>query len=204
MRIELRADNVLLDGYVNVTARDSIIISDEKNVRFVEQIMPGVFQRALEKTDDILCFLNHENNRFLGSTKQGNIELWEDNIGLRAICEISDSEVIEKARAEKLKGWSFGFELLKNREEPINDGLKRRFVEDLNLFEVSIIDNRSTPAYSGTSIEIRASDGKIKTVQYRTINFKPKIIDLYSKSSPETAVFDFGQYEKIIKNLEDF
>ena len=111
MRIELRNDSVVLDGYVNAVARDSRPMLNDQGERFVEQIMPKTFQRALEKTDEVLCLLDHIHSRVLGSTKQGNIELFEDNIGLRAICNITDGEVIDKAREEKLRGWSFGFEL---------------------------------------------------------------------------------------------
>ena len=101
MRIEIRNDSVLLDGYVNAVARDSRPMLDEHGEKFVEQIVPKTFQRALEKNDDIFCLLNHEPSRVLGSTKKGNIELFEDNIGLRAICTITDSEVIEKAKSNK-------------------------------------------------------------------------------------------------------
>ena len=98
MRIEIRNGSVLLDGYVNAVARDSRPMLDENGEKFVEQICPKTFQRAVEKSDDILCILNHEPNRKLGSTKEGNIELFEDNIGLRAICKITDSEVIKKQK----------------------------------------------------------------------------------------------------------
>ena len=194
MKIELRDDKVILDGYVNAVARDSKPILDENGEKFVEQIMPKTFQRALEKTDEVLCLLDHIRSRILGSTKQGNIDLFEDNIGLRAICEITDEEVIKKAGEEKLKGWSFGFELLKSREEPAGDNLKRRFVEDLNLLEVSIIDDRSTPAYIGTSIETRAD--KEYRIEYRSVNFKPKIIDLR-----QAKPIDYSKYLNIIKKL---
>ena len=33
---------------------------DENGEKFVEQISPKTFQRAVEKNDDILCLLNHE------------------------------------------------------------------------------------------------------------------------------------------------
>lgn len=196
MRIELRSDHVLIDGYVNAVARDSRPMFDEKGEKFVEQIVPKTFQRALEKSDEIFCLLDHQNSRRLGSTKQGNIELYEDNIGLRAICKITDSEVIEKSKDEKLRGWSFGFEMLENRREPTENGYYRRFVEGMNLLEVSIIDDQATPCYVGTSIETRVA-GDLK-IEYRAEFIKPKIIDLRSVA----AVFDFGKYEKIINKLK--
>ena len=195
MRIEIRNDSVLLDGYVNAVARDSRPMLDENGEKFVEQISPKTFQRAVEKNDDILCLLNHEHSRILGSTKDGNIELFEDNIGLRAICKITDSEVIEKAKENKLRGWSFGFEAVKEHEEPIKEGLKRRFIDEMNLAEVSIIDERKIPCYVGTSIETRAE--KQTKLEYRGEDFKAKIVD----NTEQKPKIDYSKYEKILEEI---
>ena len=195
MRIEIRNDRVILDGYVNAVARDSRPMLDENGEKFVEQISPKTFQRAVEKNDDILCLLNHESARVLGSTKQGNIELFEDNIGLRAICKITDSEVIEKAKENKLRGWSFGFEAVKEHEEPIKEGLKRRFIDEMNLAEVSIIDERKIPCYVGTSIETRAE--KQTKLEYRGEDFKAKIVD----NTEQKPKIDYSKYEKILEEI---
>ncbi len=196
LRIEIRNDSVLLDGYVNAVARDSRPMLDEHGEKFVEQIVPKTFQRAIEKNDDIFCLLNHEPTRVLGSTKKGNIELFEDNIGLRAICRITDSEVIEKAKNNKLRGWSFGFEAVKEHEEKLNDNLKRRFVDDMNLVEVSIIDERKIPCYVGTSIETRSD--KNSKIEYRGEDFVPKIIDLETPTK-----IDYSEYEKALENIKN-
>lgn len=196
MRIEIRNDSVLLDGYVNAVARDSRPMLDEHGEKFVEQIVPKTFQRALEKNEDIFCLLNHEPSRVLGSTKEGNIELFEDNIGLRAICTITDSEVIEKAKSNKLRGWSFGFEIVKEHEEKLNDNLKRRFVDDMNLLEVSIIDERKVPCYVGTSIETRSD--KNSKIEYRGEDFVPKIIDL---ETPQKI--DYSEFEKALEKIKE-
>lgn len=192
-RIEIRNNSVILDGYVNAVARDSSHMLNENGEKFVEQISPKTFQRAIEKNDDILCLLNHEPERTLGSTKQGNIELFEDNIGLRAICKITDGEVIEKAKKGKLRGWSFGFEALKEHEESLENGLKRRFVDEMNLVEVSIIDEHKIPCYVGTSIETRA-DKNFK-IEFRGEDFKVKIIDETEQK------IDYSEYEQILKQI---
>lgn len=49
MQIEIRNDSVLLDGYVNAIARDSKPMLDDNGEKFVEQISPKTFQRALKK-----------------------------------------------------------------------------------------------------------------------------------------------------------
>ena len=193
MRIEIRNGSVLLDGYVNAIARDSRPMLDGNGEKFVEQISPKTFQRALEKSDNILCLLNHEPSRVLGSTKQGNIELFEDNIGLRAICKITDGEVIEKAKNGKLRGWSFGFEALKEHEESLANGLKRRFVDEMNLAEVSIIDEQKIPCYVGTSIEMRADE--LSKLEYRGEDFKAKIVNETEQK------IDYSEFEKILKQI---
>ena len=151
MRIEIRADQVIIDGYVNAICRDSKPLLSPQGL-FVEQIKEGVFQRALNKAQDVKLLFNHLENRELGSIKQGNLQLFEDNIGLRAICSITDPEVMQKAKDNQLKGWSFGFYSNKDDWQPA-EPYQRRFIEDMDLLEVSILDK--TPAYNGTSIEAR-------------------------------------------------
>ena len=87
-----------------------------------------------------------------------NLELTEDSIGLKARTTVTDKEVIEKARAGKLRGWSFGFYDRDSRSEDAREGLKRRYVEDMELKEVSIIDDRKLPCYEGTLISTRADE----------------------------------------------
>lgn len=122
--------------------------------QFIERICKGAFKKALRRNDDVKILLNHDWNRELGSTKQGNLELEEDNIGLKARATITDPEVIEKARNGDLVGWSFGF-TDREVENTIERGMPTRAVKDLNLEEVSILDRTKTPAYDGTLIMAR-------------------------------------------------
>lgn len=146
LKVEIRSDCVVLDGYVNAVARDSRIMLDEYNNKFVEQITPGTFTRALQLATNIDCLLNHNESRKLASTSEGTLELYEDNIGLRANVTIRDSEVIEKAKKKLLRGWSFGF-IAHQEHEEYTDSFKRKFIDDLELFEVSIIDDTLLPCY---------------------------------------------------------
>ena len=47
MKIEIRADSVLIDGYVNAVERDSKVLHNA-NGPFVEKIKAGTFQRSLD------------------------------------------------------------------------------------------------------------------------------------------------------------
>lgn len=159
MRIEIRSDSVIIDGYVNAVGRDSNPVNTKKHGKVVEQIEPRAFQRAIDRAPKVDLLLNHNKKRNLGGTEEGNLELFEDNIGLRAIAEVKDPEVIQKAREKKLKGWSFAMVGAKDDIEERGEGkLPRRIVKDLDIKEVSIIADPYTPVYPGTSIETRAEE----------------------------------------------
>lgn len=158
MKVEIRADKVIVEGYVNAVGRDSRVIPSPTG-DFVEQVTPKTFERALQSGNDIELRLNHD--RVLGSRNSGNLELREDSIGLYARAEVTDLETMEKARNGELRGWSFGFFKKKDRLEPLENGLQRRFLEEIELREVSILDSRRTPAYAGTSIEARGQEESV-------------------------------------------
>ena len=171
MKIEIRNNCVVLDGYVNAVARDSKELK-ENGTTFVEQIQPQTFSRALKRANEILCLLDHDYNKILGTTKNGEIQLREDNIGLRATCTITNPEVIEKAKENQLRGWSFGFIPLRQNITKLASGIEHRVVEEMNLLEVSIIDNQMIPAYDGTSIEERSQKVQLRTSEFEDITIE--------------------------------
>lgn len=160
MQVRVLNDSVEIEGYVNAVERKSQPLWSRIG-QFVERICKGAFFRALERNDDVKILLNHDPMRVLGSQKQGNLELEEDNIGLHARATITDPEVVKKAKAGDLVGWSFGFydrEVEQKRDE---DGFPLRDVVDLDLEEVSILDNTTTPAYDGTLVSVRSDNKSI-------------------------------------------
>lgn len=168
MKIQVRNDKVIIDGYVNAVERYSKTLCD-KNGYFIERIMPNVFSRAIEKNPSIKVLLDHDYDKELANTKDGTAILVEDNIGLRATVEITDENVISKAKKKLLRGWSFGFYCNEQDEEVGEDGITKRSVKDIDLIEVSIIDDKKIPAYIGTSIEMR--DDKPRLLEYRSEEF---------------------------------
>ena len=155
-------ESVIITGYVNAVERYSKPITDtlrNKVQTFIERIKAGVFRSALKRNDDVKVLLNHDMSRELATTKDGSAKLEEDNIGLRAEVVITDKEVVEKARNNKLVGWSFGF--YPNADDVGEDGGNTtRTITDLDLAEVSILDDTRSPAYYGTSIEARCEGGR--------------------------------------------
>lgn len=185
MRIEIRADSVTIEGYVNAVERPSKPLLSRFG-RFIEKICAGAFGRALERNKDVRIFLNHNPERDLGGTGTGELELNEDNIGLHARAVITDPEVIKDARNNNLVGWSFGFEdravdVMQDNET----GLPYRMVKDLNLYEVSILNREKTPVYDGTLVNVRAGD-EDKQLNIGENN-EPEIIDVVEETAQEVV-----------------
>ena len=162
MKIEVREDSVVVAGYVNAVERYSKPI--RANLRgkvqsFIEKIKAGVFKTALKRNNNVKVLLNHNHDRELANTQDGTAILEEDNIGLRAEVTITDAEVVEKAKNNKLVGWSFGF--YSNSDEVAEEAtIATRTITDMDLVEVSILDDSKSPAYNGTSIETRCEGEK--------------------------------------------
>lgn len=202
MRVEVRNNKIIIDGYVNAVERASKVLYDTRG-EFIEKIRSGVFQKALERADNVDVLLDHEHDRKLADTKSGKAKLYEDNIGLRAIVEIEDAEVIQKARENKLRGWSFGFFCNKEDRKTNEDGIEERTVRDLDLLEVSIIDDKKYPAYIGTSIEMR--DDEVKIAEYRNAEFSKIEIRDEPEQQPEKEVekIDYSDYEERLKKAKE-
>lgn len=196
MRIEIRGNQVLLDGYVNAVDRESRVLPSPRG-RFKEKIIPKTFEKALQRATDVELRFNHDKARKLGSIREGNLQLYEDNIGLRAIATVSDDEVIQKAKNGELRGWSFGFIDNKPNWQEGENGIQMRFLEDIDLLEVSILDK--TPAYIATSIEARGEEDVI--TENRSDEFKAEIEDLSSQNQ-EKREFDYSYYENQLELLK--
>lgn len=160
MQIRIRGDSVEIEGYVNAVERKSKPLWSRMG-QFIERICKGAFKRALDRNEDVRLLLNHDPNKDLGGTKDGNLELEEDNIGLHARATITDKDVVQKARNGDLVGWSFGFldkDVEQKRDE---DGFPLRDVKDLDLKEVSLLDRTKNPAYEGTLVAVRSDEESI-------------------------------------------
>ena len=113
--------------------------------------MPGAFAKALVANSNVELRFNHR--KVLANE---DMELREDNIGLKASVVVTDNDVIAAAERKELRGWSFGFVKQKDHWKTDEDGTRHRFVDELELREISILDK--TPAYIATSIETRGEE----------------------------------------------
>ena len=201
MQVNIRNDSVEISGYVNAVERNSKPLMSRIG-RFIERICKGAFSNALKRNDNVQLLLNHDRSRVLGSTREGNLELTEDNIGLHARAVVTDQEVINSARNGDLVGWSFGFYdtpdgVISGIDEDTQ--LPLRKLRDLDLREVSILDRTKSPAYDGTLIMARSDD-----VEFYG---EPLIEEVVTKESEQLRTVenkvDYSKYEKIIEEIKE-
>lgn len=175
MQIEVRNDSVLISGIVNTVLRESRELPSPKG-KFREIIAENVFSDAIKRAADIHLLLNHLESRKLGSMKDGNLELHESPIGLHAKATIRDKEVIQAAKDNRLSGWSFGFTCLSDEWSKGNDNVQRRTVNKMDLYEISILDANTLPAYPACSVEVRNDSGILER-RYEKFEIKNPEVD---------------------------
>ena len=186
MEVEVRSDSVHIEGYVNAVARDSRVMSSSTG-KFVEQVEPGAFAEALVRAKDVALLLNHRKDKVYASTADGTLQLREDAIGLRASADVTDPEIIDKARNGKIRGWSFGMYVREQEMEQRADNVPRRHIRSLDIFEVTMVDESAIPCYAGTLFETRSEGEEVFSETRSFVSDDVKIVDNSAVSDGDTA-----------------
>lgn len=200
MNIRIKGNTVEIEGYVNSVERLSKVLHDRLG-DFVERVKVGAFKRALERAEDVRILLNHEWDRDLGGTADGNLELYEDAIGLHARATIEDAEVAEQAKRGELRGWSFGF-TDRDVEQGEENGITVRNVKDLDLYEVSLINREKIPAYDGTLVAVRSKDDNAMNIsEVIESELSVRVEEEKTEPNAEDAI-DYTKYHKLIDDMK--
>lgn len=192
-KAEIRADGLHISGYVNVPGRESrpVLTRHGKVVEVIEQ---RAFQRAIEKAKAINLKLDHE--RTIASTGDNTLEVYEDEVGLRAEAIVTDPEVIEGAKNKKLRGWSFDMQNVKDEVEQRADKLPLRRVKEFEMTEITLAMHKN-PVYTSMSLEVRAEE-EIE-VELRTEESEITVNDLTEKTK---IPIDYNDFENRINALK--
>lgn len=182
-KMELRVQSVELDtsqdmiveGYVNKVEHLSKKLGFGE-YEFYEKIEKGAFKRALDNAKSIKLLYEHNGDNLLASTKNGSLYLEEDEIGLRMKAKIVDTtlgkDTYKLVKSGLIDSMSFGFVVVKDDWQDI-DGKKVRTVKELDLYEVSLVEN---PAYAQSSVSARGYE-VIQNVKIPVIA-NPSAIDM--------------------------
>ena len=192
-----------IGGYINVTNRESETLYNKKNGKYFKEIMTsGVFEDALERAEEIPLLLEHNWDEKLASTSLGDLKLREDNIGLRFEATIKDESLYQKIKAGIINSCSFGFKVLRERVQCINSKLDRRFVDAIELLEVSLVKN---PAYVGSLCESRSYEDELTKIREAIADLQEKEKEIMAQLEDiEVEETEISEEETTIeKNLED-
>ena len=83
--------------------------------------------------------------------------------------------------------------------------MRTRDVKDLDLYEVSILDRKKTPAYDGTLINVRDSEGQQEKRIYFSETFADEIKitgNTERREQQEEKTPDYSEAEKIISEMK--
>lgn len=144
-----------VSGYAAVFYRE-----DEPGTEFelwdgyVERIMPGAFDRAIQE-DDVRALFNHDANYVLGRNKASTLRLSVDSVGLRYEIDMPDTQTGRDVRQlierGDVDGSSFAF-IADGVERRRDNGVEVREVTSVQLYDVGPV---TYPAYAATTTDTR-------------------------------------------------
>ena len=145
--------NLIIDGYFALFNSEYWVLSNA-----FETIDPGAFN--LETDADVRALTNHDTTLVLGRTTAGTLQLRTDENGLfgSVLINPNDQDAVnlyERVKRGDVSQCSFGFDILDERKELLDDGTVVWHLRQVRLYEVSVC---TFPAYKDTAVQARASE----------------------------------------------
>ena len=149
------SENLSIEGYFAVFNSNYDI-----GYGMSESIAPGAFDGTL--SDDVRALINHDTTLVLGRTAAHTLELRQDERGLwgKVVINPKDSDAMnlyERVKRGDVNQCSFGFDILEEETEFLENGDIHWTIKSVKLYEVSCC---TFPAYEETSIAARKQDAE--------------------------------------------
>lgn len=157
----LEAGDINAEGFArSFSGYAAIFNSPSEPLPFVETIAPGAFKRSLNSGKEIRAFVNHNTDMPLATTKNGSLQLAEDERGLRVNMTLPDTtagrDLSVLLRDGVVHSMSFGFTVPAAGDVWSSDG-SARTLKEVRLFEISVVSG--FPAYAATEgATVRSTD----------------------------------------------
>lgn len=140
------------------------VVFDSPYEMFNGQAYETVDPHALDDTlnEDIRCLIDHDTRLVLGRNTAHTLKLSIDSHGLYGECEINvnDTDAVnlyERVKRGDVSQCSFGFEVVEEETEYLENGVIHWTLKKVRLHEVSVV---TFPAYKATEVNARADDLK--------------------------------------------
>ncbi|WP_258832397.1 phage major capsid protein [Peribacillus frigoritolerans] len=191
--------SMTVSGYVNKTETKSNMLG--RNQKFKEVIKRGAWQRAIDNAKEIHFLAEHDNTKILASTRNGSLELREDDQGLYMEATISPTswgkDYHQLIKDGILQNMSFGFRSVKDAWRNMGSHFERT-VNELELFEVSVVRD---PAYSNSTISARGID-VVEDIEIPNFQEVKEVKDMNKKALIEKKNDLLSQLEGIAETIE--
>lgn len=145
--------NLYIEGYFAVFGSE---------YRMWENAIETIDEDAFDDTlaDDIRALVNHDSTLVLGRTTAGTLELRVDRVGLWGTITINQADqdavnLYERVRRGDVSQCSFGFDIIDQSTEVMENGTTVWKLRKVKLYEVSVV---TFPAYEDTSVVARQKD----------------------------------------------
>lgn len=142
------------DGRLRMAGYAAVFNEPSLPLPFIEKIAPGAFRKTLSEMPDVRLLINHEGLP-LARTKNGSMNLYEDERGLYFEAELADTQEARDLHTLVARGdvdqMSFAFRVIRQKW---NQDRTERMLTEVSLADgdVSIV---TYPAYPATSVEAR-------------------------------------------------
>lgn len=145
--------SVYIEGYFAVFGSEYRMFENA-----IETIDNDAFDDTLD--GDIRALVNHDSTLILGRTSAGTLSLRVDKVGLwgRITINKADSDAMnlyERVKRRDVTQCSFGFDIIDQSTEVMENGTTVWKLNKVKLYEVSVV---TFPAYEDTAVEARARD----------------------------------------------
>ncbi len=126
---------------------------------FKEKIRRGAFARAISEKQDVRALVDHNPSSIIGRTKNGTLELAEDEVGLLSTIHPPDTQagrdIVTSIERRDVDQMSFGFVVKQQVWTEFDDPNEPdiREIVDVDLWDVSPV---TFPAYPDTNIAVRS------------------------------------------------
>ncbi len=132
-------------------------IGNPKSWGFWEQVARGAFAKTI-KESDVRFLHNHNPDLVLARNTAGNLTLSEDKVGLLADANMTPTsyarDLALSLERKDVSQMSFGFRVVKDQWETLDDDTELRTLMEVQLFDVSTV---TYPAYDDTDAALRAA-----------------------------------------------
>lgn len=178
-------DDLSEDGFArSFSGYAAVFNSPSEPLPFIETIAPGAFKRSLNSGREVRAFINHNSDLPLATTKNGSLQLTEDERGLLVNMTLPDTtagrDLSVLLRDGVVHSMSFGFAVPRGGDAWSEDGQSRE-LRELILYEVSVVSG--FPAYAGTegaTVRTIGDDDK-ETEQTFSVDLARRYLELTRK-----------------------